>query len=65
MQPNENLSSKRGGAREGAGRKRVAEKRYMFSAPADIVEVLEAIQGSKSSFIVEALRFYIKNSLSK
>ena len=59
MQYLEESSSKRGGARPGAGRKRVAEKRYMFSAPPDVSEFLESLPESKSAFIVRAIRAYI------
>ena len=51
--------SKRGGARPGAGRKRTAEKRYMFSAPPDVAALLESLTESKSAYIVRAIRAYI------
>lgn len=46
-----------GGRRKGAGRKRTMDGRYAFSAPADIVEILDRA-ASKTDLIRDALRFY-------
>lgn len=50
-----------GGRREGAGRKKTTAKRYGFNAPEDVAAILEAVEGSKSDFIIAAIRAYIQN----
>lgn len=54
-----------GGRRDGAGRKKTTAKRYGFNAPADVSDILEAVDGSKSDFIIAAIRSYaVKNQAS-
>lgn len=48
----------RGGHREGAGRKKTTAKRYGFNAPEDVAAILEALDGSKSDYIIAAIRAY-------
>lgn len=48
-----------GGAREGAGRKKVTAKRYWYNAPQDVADILEA-QSNRSEYITMAIRFYEK-----
>lgn len=55
----EKSKKKRGGFREGAGRKKTTEKRYGFNAPADVAEILER-QPRKTDFICDAIRFYAR-----
>jgi hypothetical protein len=50
----------RGGARVGAGRKKVTAKRYWYNAPQDVADILEA-QSNRSEYITMAIRFYDKN----
>lgn len=52
----EKSKKKRGGFREGSGRKKTTEKRYGFNAPPDVVEILEKVKGSKTDFICNAIR---------
>lgn len=47
-----------GGRRDGAGRKKTTAKRYGFNAPADVTAILEALPGSKSDYIIAAIRHY-------
>lgn len=47
---------KRGGKREGSGRKKTVCKTYTFYAPADVAGVLEKIGRGKSQFICDAIR---------
>lgn len=47
-----------GGHREGAGRKKTTAKTYGFNAPEDIVAILENIEGSKTEYILNAIRHY-------
>lgn len=54
-----------GGRRDGAGRKKTTAKRYGFNAPADVADILEAVEGSKSDYIIAAIRAYaIRNRAS-
>lgn len=57
-QKNEQQKTTRGGRREGAGRKKTTSKRYGFNAPADVAGILEAVDGSKSDYIIAAIRAY-------
>lgn len=52
-----------GGARKGAGRKKKAEygKYYSFRAKKSVEETLEAVEGSKSEYINNAIAFYAEN----
>ncbi len=56
MEENEPQKSKaRGGAREGAGRKRKCAKRMFFSASQEVLDILDALEGNKSDFINECI----------
>lgn len=56
---NSNEKKQHGGLRPGAGRKKKdITKRYGFNAPEDVAQILENIQGSKSDYIIEAIRAY-------
>lgn len=48
-------AKKRGGKREGAGRKRTTVKSYQLYATEDVVRILEAVEGSKSDFICKCI----------
>lgn len=49
-------TKKRGGKRDGSGRKKTVCKTYTFYAPADVAEILEAVGKGKSKFICDAIR---------
>lgn len=51
--------SGRGGRREGAGRKKTTSKSIALRIPEDVEAVLEGVKGSKSAFIVAAIRAYV------
>lgn len=53
-----NKENNHGGRREGAGRKKTTAKTYGFNAPADVVAILENLEGSRTKFILEAIRHY-------
>lgn len=55
---NQNKKGTHGGHREGAGRKKTMAKRYGFNAPADVATILDSIEGSKSDYIIAAIRAY-------
>ena len=55
MEENKEKKSNRGGARQGAGRKRTCVKSYAFHAPQEVYDILEAVQGSKSEFICQCI----------
>ncbi len=55
---NQKEKNRHGGRREGAGRKKTTAKRYGFNAPEDVAAILEAVSGSKSDFIIAAIRAY-------
>ena len=55
----ETLHKKKGGKREGAGRKKTTEKRIMFGASAEVLEIIEKIEGNKSDFINKAILAYV------
>lgn len=44
-----------GGKREGAGRKKTSVKTYFFSATQEVYDILEAVEGSKSSYICKCI----------
>lgn len=48
----------RGGRREGAGRKATTVKKYQLCATQEVVDILEAVTGSKSDFICKAVVHY-------
>ena len=56
----------RGGAREGAGRPRGRNnfRSIALRIPQDVAEILEGVEGSRSAYIIEAIREYAKNSES-
>ena len=47
--------STRGGAREGAGRKKKCAKRMFFSASQETLDILNSLEGNKSDFINECI----------
>lgn len=47
-----------GGARAGAGRKKTTAKSIAIRIPEDVVAILEGVEGSKSAYIVAAIRAY-------
>ena len=48
-----------GGARRGAGRKKMEKgKYYGFTSSPDVEAILEKVEGSKAAFINEAVRAY-------
>lgn len=52
-------SPKWGGARKGAGRKKTEKgKYYGFNSTPETEAILEAVEGSKSAFINQAIRFF-------
>lgn len=55
-------SPKWGGAREGAGRKKTTSKSIALRIPEDVAAILDSVEGSKSAFIVEAIRAYAKTA---
>lgn len=52
-----------GGARAGSGRKKTSARSIALRIPADVAEILDSVQGSKSAYIVEAIRAYHAASL--
>lgn len=54
-------TKQKGGKREGAGRKKTTEKRIMFGASAEVLGILEGIEGNKSEFINKAILAYSNN----
>ena len=62
MQNVEDAPRSWGGAREGAGRKRVSSKSISIRIPEDVAAVLDSVEGSKTDFIVAAIRAYAKTS---
>lgn len=60
MQQSENTKapSGRGGAREGAGRKRTSAKSIALRIPEDVAAILDNVEGSKTDYIVAAIRHY-------
>ena len=48
----------RGGRREGAGRKPTTAKKYVVCATQEVMDILEAVSGSKSDFICRAVLHY-------
>lgn len=47
-----------GGARQGAGRKKSTAKSIALRIPDDVAEILDGVDGSKSAYIVAAIRAY-------
>lgn len=52
----EEQKKKRGGAREGAGRKRTTAKSIGLRVPEDVVAILESSGQRATDFIVQAIR---------
>lgn len=48
----------RGGRREGAGRKATTAKKYVVCATQEVMDILEAVSGSKSDYICKAVLHY-------
>lgn len=61
MQNVENPAPAWGGARKGAGRKKTSSKSIALRIPEDVEEILDAVDGSKSAFIIAAIRAYAKS----
>lgn len=55
MQEIEEKKNGRGGAREGAGRKRKGVAYYGFRARQDVHEILQRVEGSKADFINDCI----------
>lgn len=51
-------AERRGGARKGAGRKRSTAKVYQLYATQEVMDILEAVTGSKSDFICKCILHY-------
>lgn len=51
-------SSGWGGARNNSGRKKTTSKSIALRIPEDVEAILDSVEGSKSAYIVEAIRFY-------
>lgn len=51
----EEEKKKRGGKREGAGRKHTTAKPYMFYATQEVHDILSQIEGSKSAYICKCI----------
>lgn len=49
---------RRGGRREGSGRKRTTVKEYRVCATKEVADILEAVTGSKSDYLCRAVLFY-------
>lgn len=56
----QNSTKSHGGARPGAGRKRTTAKSIALRIPEDVAEILDSVEGSKSAFIVAAIREFAK-----
>lgn len=52
-----------GGARKGSGRKKTSSKSIALRIPKDVVEILDKVEGSKSAYIVNAIREFAKKNL--
>ena len=61
MQNEINSAPSRGGARQGAGRKRKASKSIALRIPEDVEKILDSVEGSKTDFIIAAIRSYHKS----
>lgn len=47
-----------GGARKGAGRKKSSARSIALRIPDDVAAILDAVKGSKSAYIIAAIRAY-------
>lgn len=54
-----------GGARPGAGRKKTTSKSIAIRIPADVEAILDEVEGSKSAYIIEAIRAYARRTISE
>ena len=61
MQNEVNSAPSRGGARQGAGRKRKSSKSIALRIPEDVEQILDSVEGSKTDFIITAIRNYHKS----
>lgn len=50
-----------GGARTGAGRKKSTAKSIALRIPEDVAAILDSVEGSKSAYIVAAIRAYAQS----
>lgn len=59
---NQPKKENRGGRREGAGRPkgRKDSKSISIRIPEDVVEILDSVKGSRTTFIIDAIRAYAK-----
>lgn len=48
----------RGGARQGAGRKKTKGRNFNFRATPEVEEILDGVVGSKTDYINAAVKFY-------
>lgn len=51
-----------GGTRKGAGRKKTSAKSIGLRIPQDVADILDRVEGSKSDFIIAAIRAYANSS---
>lgn len=58
MQNVEKTESQWGGARKGAGRKKSTTRSIALRIPEDVEKILDAVEGSKSAYIIEAIRAF-------
>lgn len=58
MQEEKKQAAGWGGARAGAGRKKTTAKSIALRIPDDVAAVLDSVKGSKSAYIVAAIRAY-------
>lgn len=53
-----------GGARKGAGRKKTSAKSIALRIPEDVAEILDSVEGSKSAYIISAIRAFAQSQNS-
>lgn len=58
MQDEKNTSKGWGGARAGSGRKKTAAASISIRIPEDVAAILANVEGSKTDYIVAAIRAY-------
>ena len=58
MEINEEQESSWGGARQGSGRKKKYAKTYFFNATPEVMEIIEAVEGSRTDFINACITYY-------
>lgn len=57
----EEMKKGRGGARQGAGRKKTSTKTIGIRIPGDVERILDGVEGSRTDFIIAAIRAYAAN----